>query len=50
MHVFLINALAFDISPFLKGNKHGNGGVVFTRWGKKTCPSNAELVHSGKYA
>lgn len=23
--------------------------VVYTRWGKKSCPSNAELVHSGKY-
>lgn len=31
----------------IKEKKHGNGGVVFTRWGKKTCPSNAELVHSG---
>ncbi|XP_065925527.1 uncharacterized protein [Magallana gigas] len=25
----------------------GNSSVVYTRWGKKTCPSNAELVHSG---
>lgn len=24
-----------------------NRSVVYTRWGKKTCPSNAELVHSG---
>lgn len=23
--------------------------VVYTRWGKKSCPSNAKLVHSGKY-
>uniref|UniRef100_A0A8W8IHE9 Uncharacterized protein n=1 Tax=Magallana gigas TaxID=29159 RepID=A0A8W8IHE9_MAGGI len=26
----------------------GNTSAVYTRWGKKTCPSNAELVHSGK--
>lgn len=25
-----------------------NSSVVYTRWGKTTCPSNAELVHSGK--
>ena len=25
-----------------------NKTVVYTRWGKKTCPSNAELVLSGK--
>ncbi|XP_078329472.1 uncharacterized protein LOC144624078 [Crassostrea virginica] len=25
----------------------GNSSVVYTRWGKKTCPSNAELVFSG---
>ncbi|XP_078331169.1 uncharacterized protein LOC111103549 [Crassostrea virginica] len=24
-----------------------NGSVVYTRWGKKTCPSGAELVFSG---
>lgn len=24
-----------------------NSSVVYTRWGKTTCPSNAELVHSG---
>ena len=22
--------------------------VVYTRWGKKRCPSNAEMVYSGK--
>ena len=26
----------------------GNSSVVYTRWGKKTCPSNAELVFSGE--
>eukprot|EP00105_Crassostrea_gigas_P017523 XP_011435336.1 PREDICTED: uncharacterized protein LOC105333829 [Crassostrea gigas] len=25
----------------------GNSSVVYTRWGKKTCPSNADLVYSG---
>lgn len=25
-----------------------NSSAVYTRWGKKTCPSNAELIHSGK--
>ena len=25
-----------------------NNSIIYTRWGKKTCPSNAELVHSGK--
>ena len=24
------------------------GGAVYTRWGKKTCPSTAELVYSGR--
>ncbi|XP_078310943.1 uncharacterized protein LOC111133494 isoform X2 [Crassostrea virginica] len=24
-----------------------NSSIVYTRWGKKTCPSSAELVHSG---
>nr|XP_022337655.1 short-chain collagen C4-like [Crassostrea virginica] len=24
-----------------------NRSVIYTRWGKKTCPSTAELVHSG---
>nr|XP_011421552.2 uncharacterized protein LOC105324200 [Crassostrea gigas] len=24
-----------------------NNSIVYTRWGKKTCPSNAELVQSG---
>lgn len=26
----------------------GNSSAVYTRWGKKTCHSNAELVHLGK--
>ncbi|XP_048765068.2 uncharacterized protein LOC125672888 [Ostrea edulis] len=27
---------------------HGrNKSIVYTRWGKKSCPSNAELVYSG---
>nr|XP_034330871.1 short-chain collagen C4-like isoform X2 [Crassostrea gigas] len=31
-----------------KVNTHpGNSSVVYTRWGKKTCPYNAELVYSG---
>ncbi|XP_062599823.1 short-chain collagen C4-like [Saccostrea cucullata] len=25
----------------------GNRSIVYTRWGKKTCPSNAQLVYSG---
>ena len=25
-----------------------NNSIIYTRWGKKTCPSSAELVHSGK--
>ena len=25
------------------------GSVVYTRWGKETCPSGAELVLSGKF-
>ncbi|XP_061177857.1 uncharacterized protein LOC133186638 [Saccostrea echinata] len=25
----------------------GNRNIVYTRWGKKTCPSNASLVYSG---
>ncbi|MDD5770003.1 MAG: hypothetical protein PHE25_03480 [Candidatus Gracilibacteria bacterium] len=28
-------------------NKAENIGVVFTRWGKKTCPINATLVYEG---
>ena len=26
-----------------------NSSVIYTRWGKKSCPSNAELVFSGEY-
>uniref|UniRef100_K1QZL2 Short-chain collagen C4 n=1 Tax=Magallana gigas TaxID=29159 RepID=K1QZL2_MAGGI len=29
------------------GPETKNSSVVYTRWGKKTCPSNAELVLSG---
>ncbi|XP_062602973.1 short-chain collagen C4-like [Saccostrea cucullata] len=25
----------------------GNRNIVYTRWGKKTCPSNAKLIYSG---
>ncbi|XP_062618603.1 uncharacterized protein LOC134280200 [Saccostrea cucullata] len=25
----------------------GNKNIVYTRWGKRTCPGNANLVHSG---
>lgn len=25
----------------------GRSSVAYTRWGKKTCPSDAELVYSG---
>ena len=32
---------------FLTDNRIGS--VVYTRWGKKTCPSGAVLVHSGTY-
>ncbi|XP_062599822.1 uncharacterized protein LOC134261396 isoform X2 [Saccostrea cucullata] len=30
----------------VSGDKH-NRSAVYTRWGKKTCPSNAEIVYSG---
>ena len=26
---------------------HADGGVVYIRWGKKTCPEGAHLVYSG---
>ena len=30
------------------GRKDPAGGVVYVRWGRKTCPGNATLVYSGK--
>ena len=40
--------LFFYISVMLSFIDTRNKTVVYTRWGKKTCPSNAELVLSGK--
>ena len=42
-----ITCLVF-ISLMLSFLDTRNKTVVYTRWGKKTCPSNAELVLSGK--
>eukprot|EP00105_Crassostrea_gigas_P005350 XP_011418913.1 PREDICTED: short-chain collagen C4 isoform X2 [Crassostrea gigas] len=41
-----INEFKENIKSEVKTNS-GNSSVVYTRWGKKTCPLNAELVFSG---
>lgn len=40
-----VEAMKENISHMMRETK--NRSVVYTRWGKKTCPSNAELVLSG---
>ncbi|XP_028411426.1 short-chain collagen C4-like [Dendronephthya gigantea] len=31
----------------VRGPPGNSGGTVYTRWGKKTCPSGATLIYSG---
>ncbi|XP_078330425.1 uncharacterized protein LOC111103477 [Crassostrea virginica] len=38
---------ACNESSNIKNEKYRTSSVAYTRWGKKTCPSGAVLVHSG---
>lgn len=31
------------------GGTPGTGGVLYVRWGRKTCPGNATLLYTGNY-
>ena len=35
------------VGPAGLNAKSGGGGVVYTRWGRKSCPTGAELVYEG---
>ena len=43
--IIIIQSVMFS---FLVKSDARNSSVVYTRWGKKICPSNAKLVFSGK--
>lgn len=37
--------LVITLTP--EGGLHGERGVVYTRWGKMTCPTGAKLIYEG---
>ncbi|XP_061171854.1 short-chain collagen C4-like [Saccostrea echinata] len=36
-----------EVEAGVNNGERDNRSTVYTRWGKKTCPSNAEIVYSG---
>lgn len=44
---FFLN-VPFSSEIFLCLTATRNASVVYTRWGKKECPTDTEIIHSGK--